>query len=298
MIRELSEAMKGQIVEVVPGMLFAFVNPYELDGRASSHPLSVRGYSTLNCYLLRAESHAVLYSTGYGIHQNAILEQLGEVLGDRTLTLALPRIEFPAMCNARAIAERFDVDVCYLRLPAQPADFLNFRSIYDIEDPGKLRDVGLGQIKTTAPITVQEGEPRELRFMVPHLRLLPGNWGFDDGTGTLFTGDMFSWGWRDSPEGPWLIDDAADDPTDPARVEDFLLNNRYWWLAGADTESFREGVKEVFERYSVKAIAPDHGAVLMGSAIPMHLSLLDEVLEHVAQLPSNGVTVGQRSVLT
>ena len=288
--------MHGLTLTLVPDSLFALVNPYELDGRASSHPLSVRGYSTLNCYLLRGRTRAVLYGTGYSVHEDAILGQLSALVGGRTLALAIPRIEFPAMCNARAIVERFNVDVAYQRLPESPANFLNLRPKYDVDDPGKLRDVPLGQIKTTEPVTIDPGDPRQLRFLVPHLRLLPSNWGFDEGTGTLFTGDMFSWVWRDTPSGTWLVDDAADDPTDRGRVEDFLLNNRYWWLAGAETESFRHAIADIFDSYTVNAIAPDHGAVLTGAAIPRHRALLDEVLALAADLPSTGVSLGQRSV--
>ena len=286
-----------ETLPVVPDRLFALVSAYDLDGRVSSHPVSVRGYATNNCYLLRGRTRALLYGTGYSVHEDALLGQLSELLGDRTLAIAIPRIEFSAMCNARAIVERFDVDIAYLRMPESPANYLNLRPKYDVNDPGALRDVAHGQIMTTEPITLEAGDSRQLRFLVPHLRLLPSNWGFDEGTGTLFTGDMFSWVWHDSPSGPWLIDGGEHDPTDRDRVQDFLLNNRYWWLAGAETETFRIAVAEIFDRFDVKAIAPDHGAVLVGEAIARHRALLDGVLEQAADLPATGVSLGKRSLV-
>jgi len=287
----------GHTLAVVPDRLYALASPYELDGRVSSHPLTVRGYSTNICYLLKGQTRSLLYGTGYSVHEQQLLGQLSELLHDERLDIAIPRIEFSSMCNARAVVERFDVDVAYLRMPESPANYLNLRPKYDVDDPGALRDVRHGQIMTTEPIVLEPDGARALRFIVPHLRLLPSNWGFDEGTGTLFSGDMFAWVWHDTPAGPWLIDGAEQDPTDRNRVQDFLINNRYWWLAGAETETFRAAVAEMFDRYPVRAIAPDHGAVLTGKAIARHRALLDEVLEGAPDLSTTGVSLGQRSLI-
>ena len=109
-------------------------------------------------------------------------------------------------------------------------------------------------------------------------------------------GDVFSWVWHDSPDGPWLLDGESGDPTTPERIEEFLLRNRYWWLAGADTQPFREALADLFERYPVEVIAPDHGCVLARDAVERHFRMLDEVLESAADLPSIGLGAGRWSV--
>jgi hypothetical protein len=280
----------SEVVPIVEGKLYALVNGYALDGRAGSHPISARGYTTMNCYLLLEQTRALLVSTGYSVHQQSLLAQLEEFVGERKLSLALPRIEFMAMCNGLPIANRFDVDVSYQRLPVPPTEFLNFRPGFTTNERDALGKLKLGTIKTTTPAPVDDAGTRRLEFLVPELRLLPSNWAYDDGTGTLFTGDAFSWVWHDTPEGPWLSD--GEDPTTPERIEYFLLENRYWWLAGAQTDRIRAWLKSMFRDYEINAIAPDHGAVLVGDAVTRHAEMLDEVLERLGSVASIGLEAG------
>jgi hypothetical protein len=287
-----SAATAGTTLSLAEGRLVALVNPLELDGRGSSHPFDVRGLSTMNCYLLVEDGRALLLGTGYSVHQESLLAQLDELVGGRRLTLVIPRVEFPSMCNARPIADRFPVDVVYQRLPTHPSQFLNFRPGFQ-PGPGGLRDVTLEPIRPDAPVLLDPAGARRLRFMLPELRLLPSSWAYDDGTRTLFTGDMFSWVWRETPAGPWLLEGDGDDPTTPARVAHFLLRNRYWWLAGGATAALRSAVAEVFDRFEVAVVAPDHGCLLAGGALARHRRLLDDALAAAAELPADGVGAGR-----
>jgi hypothetical protein len=282
----------GQVVTVDEGRLYALVHPYELDGRPSSHPVEVRGHSTMNCYLLLEDDAALLYSTGYSLHEEALLAQLSDLVGDRKLTLVIPRVEFPSMCNARPIADRHDVERIYMRLPTNASDFLNFREGHAIDATDSLRSIPTSTMPDGGHALIG-ASGRRLDFIFPELRLLPCDWAFDVDTHTLFPGDVFAWIWQDRPEGPWLLDDRTDDPTTPERVATFLLRNRYWWLAGADVEPLRESVAQLFERYDIRVIAPDHGAILRGAAVDDHREMLDAALAEAGRQEPVGVEVGR-----
>ena len=113
--------MYSEILTIAEGKLFGLMNSCDLDGRTGSHPLDVRGFSTMNCYLLTEDERALLIGTGYSVHEGALLAQLDELIGGRVLSLLIPRVEFAAMCNARPIADRFEVDVAYQRALIAPS---------------------------------------------------------------------------------------------------------------------------------------------------------------------------------
>jgi hypothetical protein len=280
-------------VPLVEDKLFALIHPYELDGRTSSHPHDVRGFSTMNCYLLVEDERAVLCSTGYSAHEQALLAQLDGLVGDRPLALMILRVEFTAMCNARPIADRFRVEGVYQLNPATPSEFLNFRPGHSRgDDADGLRGVPRLRVVNDEPASVDRAGARRLEFVMPELRILPSHWVYDHGTRTLFTGDLFCWVWHDTPDGPWLIDGDDGDPTTQARVTSQLVHNRYWWLPGARTAPIRRALADLFDRLDVATIAPDHGAVLTGPAVARHYDLLDECLAAAPELPAQGVAVG------
>jgi hypothetical protein len=109
----------NSIATLAEGQLYALQNAYQLDGRVSSYPESVRGFTAANCYLLKENDGALLLDTGFAAHEEAILAQLGELLDDDTPLYLFPlRInEFMSVCNAMAIAERFNVVACYAPIP-------------------------------------------------------------------------------------------------------------------------------------------------------------------------------------
>ena len=117
-------------------------------------------------------------------------------------------------------------------------------------------------------------------FSAP-IRLISTHWIYDETTRTLFSSDMFSHVCQDSPEGPWLVEDD-DGITTYDFVRSFLLNTRYWWIEGAETESLRRGVAEVFERYDIETIAPGYGTILRGRAlVERQFSVLDDILRNL-----------------
>ena len=52
--------MENSITDLGDGKAFALHNILELDGRVSAYPKSTRGFSSMNCYLLREDNAAVL----------------------------------------------------------------------------------------------------------------------------------------------------------------------------------------------------------------------------------------------
>lgn len=279
----------GQVLSISPGRLVALIHPYELDGRVSSHPLDERGFSTMNCYLFLEDDHAVLYSTGYSVHEQALMTQLGTVIGDRTLTLVIPRVEFPSMCNARVLADNYTVDAVYQRLPPHAGEVMNFR-------PGASRDGGRLRQARSGPIPGQlgvgSGSRRPLVLFKPGLRILNEAWAYDPETRTLLTTDQFSWVSKATAAGPWVVtEDTGGTTADD--VEHFLLRNRYWWLAGADTEPLRRDLAEIFDRYDIDAIGPDHGCVILGGAVARHYQMLDDVLAAAATRTPVGIQAGR-----
>jgi hypothetical protein len=285
--------MSCTVLTIADGKLFALVHPYELDGRAASHPLDLRGFSTMNCYLLTEDDGALLVSTGYSVHRDDLLAQLEELVGDRTLALAVFRVEFTSLCNARPIADRFRVEHVHQQLSDVPSDLLNFRPEFDLGADDGLRNARRVAPRPGAVAAVGSDGRRELQFLQPKLRLLPSVWAYDRETRTLFTGDMFAWGWRETSDGPWLVDDEDDDATMPERLQHFLLQNRYWWLAGARTLPLRRWLAEIFERYDVDVIAPDHGCLLRGGAVARHVQLLDDFLAAAPSLEPIGLEVNR-----
>lgn len=271
------------------GKLFALVHPYALDGRESSHPLDVRGFTTSNLYLAVEDDRALLWSTGYSVHQNVLLAQLEELVGDRVLSLMVPRAEFAAMCNARPIADRFRVDMAYLRIPSPPEVFLNFRPQFPQGETDGLRDVPYELVERGHLLPVDLAGRRCLEVVSPELRLLPNSWGWDAETRTLLSSDIFTWVVRESAAGPWLIADGDEDATTFDQVEHHLSQNRYWWVPGGDVEPIRRSMAELFDTYDIDTIAPDNGCLLHGAAIQRHYQLLDDYLARAATQPSLGI---------
>ena len=283
--------MHSEIIEIgEEHKLYALIHAYALDGRESSHPLDVRGTTTMNSYLLVEDDRALLYGTGYSVHQDAMLAQLEKLVGSRTLSLMIPRPEFVGMCNARPIADRFHVDIAYMRIPSPPVVFLNFRPEFPQGETDGLRDVPYKLVDRGDLLPVDLAGHRALELLSPELRALPSSWGYDAATCTLLSSDIFTWIWRDTDAGPWLIGDS--DPTTPEVVEHCLVHNRYWWLPGADIEPIRQSLADLFDHYEIETIAPDHGCLLQGDAIQRHYQLLDDYLARAATLPSVGIAAG------
>lgn len=273
------EAVKaGPIEVIVPGKLYALQNVITLNGRISSYPANARGYTVSNCYLIKEGSDAVLLDSGFAAHEHSLIAQLRSLLEpDATLSIYPLRInEYMSVCNVEAIAASFNVVQCYSGNP-DAALWVDFgaRSDAAVQRPYTLKTTLVARKQT---LHVGRNRSRAIDAFQAPIRLIGTRWIYDGTTRTLFTSDSFAHEWSQSPDGPWTTS-AADNTTTTQHIRSFLLNTRYWWLEGGDTQSLRVKIAEVFDRHDIENIAPGYGRVLRGrELVQRQFAMFDDVL--------------------
>lgn len=274
----LDELSMSNIEPLVAGKLYALQNPLHLDGRVSAYPADARGYAMSNCYLLVEDDAATLIDTGYAVHEPVIRQQIASLIGPKTKLSLFPlRLnEFMSINNVETLAAHLNVEQCYTGNPDAAWWF----------DFGATSDSGqsvLGNLKITV-VSRDEALPiggsgsRVLDVFQAPVRLISTRWIYDRDTKTLFSSDMFTHVWRDTPQGPWIVD-GANDTSSYDHVRSFLLNTRYWWLEGVHTGPLREAVKRIAETYDIERLAPGYGAIMCGrDLVDKQFKIFDDVL--------------------
>lgn len=274
----LDKNSHSNIATLVDGKLYALQNSLDLDGRVSAYPARARGYSMSNCYLLLEDDAATLLDTGYAVHEPVIRQQIASLIepGQRLSLFPLRLNEFMSINNVETLAAHFDVEQCYTGNP-DAAWWFDFGATSD-----QGQDV-LGKLKITV-VSRDEALPiggrggRVLNVFQAPVRLISTRWIYDGATKTLFTSDMFSHIWRETPEGPWFVDESNDNSSFD-HVRSFLLNTRYWWLEGVNTAPLREAVAKVVETYDIETLAPGYGAIFRGrELVQKQFKIFDDVL--------------------
>ncbi len=268
----------GGVASLSDDQLYALQNPFALDGRVSSYPASARGFSVVNSYLLTQPDAAMLIDTGFGKDEPVIRAQI-ELLIAPGLPLSMFPLrlnEFMSINNVESFADHFNVATCYTSNPdaALWFDFgakENGRSILD----------SMKVTAVTRADTIELGKSgRAIDVMQAPIRLIATRWLYDRATKTLFASDMFTHVWRDTEQGPWIVDESDNDPTSLRDVRSFMFNTRYWWLEGAPTNSIRRGIDAVFEKFDIECIAPGYGCILRGrNVVARHYKMLDDFLK-------------------
>jgi len=266
----------GGIASMAEGKLYALQHPFALDGRVSSYPMSARGYSVVNSYLLKQSDTAMLIDTGFGKDEPAIRAEIESLIapGSPLSLFPLRLNEFMSINNVATFAGHFNVDQCYTSNP-DAALWFDFGT----DNSRNILDAMTVNAVTRAD-TIQLGKRgRAIDVMQAPIRLIATRWLYDRATKTLFASDMFTHVWRDRADGPWIVTDA-DDTTTAKDLRSFMLNTRYWWLEGAPTDSIRRGIDAVFDKYDIETIAPGYGCVLRGrKVVARHYRMLDEFLK-------------------
>jgi len=266
----------GGIAALAEGKLYALQHPFALDGRVSSYPMSARGYSVVNSYLLKQSDTAMLIDTGFGKDEPAIRAEIESLIapGSPLSLFPLRLNEFMSINNVATFAGHFNVDQCYTSNP-DAALWFDFGT----DNSRNILDAMTVNAVTRAD-TIQLGKRgRAIDVMQAPIRLIATRWLYDRATKTLFASDMFTHVWRDRENGPWVVADA-DDTTTAKDLRSFMLNTRYWWLEGAPTGSIRRGIDAVFDKYDIETIAPGYGCVLRGrKVVARHYRMLDEFLK-------------------
>ena len=265
----------GGIATMAEGKLYALQHPFALDGRVSSYPMSARGYSVVNLYLLKQSDTAMLIDTGFGKDEPAIRAEIESLIapGSPLSLFPLRLNEFMSINNVATFAGHFNVDQCYTSNP-DAALWFDFGT----DNSRNILDAMTVNAVTRAD-TIQLGKHgRAIDVMQAPIRLIATRWLYDRATKTLFASDMFTHTWRERADGPWIVTDA-DDTTTAKELRSFMLNTRYWWLEGAPTGSIRRGIDAVFDKYDIETIAPGYGCVLRGrKVVARHYRMLDEFL--------------------
>ena len=268
----------GGVASLSDDQLYALQNPFALDGRVSSYPASARGFSVVNSYLLTQPDAAMLIDTGFGKDEPVIRAQIESLIAPGLPLSMFPlRLnEFMSINNVESFADHFNVATCYTSNPdaALWFDFgakENGRSILD----------SMKVTAVTRADTIELGKSgRAIDVMQAPIRLIATRWLYDRATRTLFASDMFTHVWRDTEQGPWIVDESDNDPTSLRDVRSFMLNTRYWWLEGAPTDSIRRGIDAVFEKFDIECIAPGYGCILRGrNVVARHYKMLDDFLK-------------------
>ena len=272
------QGFAGGIAALAQDRLYALQNPFALDGRVSSYPASARGFAVANSYLLTQPDAAMLIDTGFGKDEPVIRAQIEELIAPGLPLSMFPlRLnEFMSINNVESFAAHFNVETCY-------TSNIDAALWFDFGARAEGRDI-LKSMKVTAVTradTIALGKAsRAIDVMQAPIRLIATRWLYDRATRTLFSSDMFTHVWRDAATGPWIVNDADNDPTSLRDVRSFMLNTRYWWLEGAPTDSIRRGIGNVFDTYDIETIAPGYGCILHGrNVVARHYQMLDEFLK-------------------
>ncbi len=283
MLMDVADRLAPGVEELVPGRLFVLRSLCPLDGRMSSYPANARGFTTVNCYLLVEPGAALMLDTGFTAHAKGILAQLASVLRPETRLSVYPlRLnEFMSVCNVEVIADHFDVEQCYSGNP-DAALWVDFGGRSD-KAGAIARPMKTTLVARVQTLQVGAGDARPVDAFQAPIRLIGTRWLYDRATRTLFTSDSFTQEWSDEAEGPWNVARAAD-LRGPDHLRSFLLNTRYWWLEGGETESLRRKLRDVFDRHEITIIAPGYGRVLRGrDVVRRQFEMMDEVLAGLAR---------------
>lgn len=286
------DAAEGRSVPPLPiglheGRLRVLANPIALDGRVTWYPDHVRGFTSVNCYVISEGSITLLIDSGVTVHRDAVIAQLGQCTSGEPLSIVHTRIgEYPAICNTTAIAEEIAVEGLYAGFP-DAIGWVEFRPRAERRQSDHPWAIGHAPESRLIP-REEPGLPigrqgRHLHAIPTPLRLLPSQWFYDDGSHTLFTGDAFTHAWRESAAGPWIADDAGPGTTTQEVLEHLLM--RCWWLTDAKRHiEIQRALESVFKRYTVETIAPGYGCIIHGpTAVERHYNMMQAAIEQLAR---------------
>jgi flavorubredoxin len=273
-----ARGFSGGIAALAEGKLYALQNAFALDGRVSSYPASARGFSVANSYLLKQPDAALLIDTGFGKDEPVIRAQIESLIvpGSPLSLFPLRLNEFMSINNVESFAGHFNVETCY-------TSNIDAALWFDFGAKTEGRDIleSMNVTAVTRSDTIQLGKQgRPIDVMQAPIRLIATRWLYDRATKTLFSSDLFTHVWRDTPTGPWIVTEADNDSTSERDLRSFMLNTRYWWLEGAPTDSIRRGIDAVFGKYDIETIASGYGCILRGrNLVARHYRMLDEFLK-------------------
>lgn len=252
-----------------------------LDDRVSWVPDGATGFQPSNAYLLTEGSSTLLVDSGLAVHSEQILEDLAAVIGEGgELSIFFTRSEMDCVSNLEPIAGRFDIERLFTGGVINPFDAFDDLSRMALRGRRHQIDAQRTEegdsLARAAEIEVAPG--RVLEVESPLLRLLPTFWGWDEGTGTLFTSDTFTHGVMSRQDGSRVIDSTVDDTTTKEQVAGHLYA-KYEWIPRSTSEPLAEWLRDKFDTLDPEIIAPSRGCVLKGrDVVRRHLDFMLDAL--------------------
>ena len=197
-----------------------------------------------NCYLLQQPDAAL--ADRHRLRRRRAGAARADRVADRRATLPLSLLplrlnEFMSIQNIDPFTLYFNVKECFTGNPDAAFWF----------DFGAGSDSGQNTLDRLNITTIGREETIPIGTLGPPGRRLPGADPPDRHALDLRRGDQDAVHLRHvhphlarPPDGPWIIQDGDDDPTDFDHVRSFLLNTRYWWLEGVDTDEAAQGHRQ------------------------------------------------------
>ena len=237
----------------------------------------------------QVRSDALLVDTGFPAQREALFAMLDALLEPESHLALMPLRagEVGSLGNVMPLCSRYAVNELYCMLPFGYVRDMDVRTLAerrgDRADAPEPTSVVLGGATPSVLAIGGTGEPR-IEWFRPMLQLLSQVWAYDPGRGRSIRRRRLAHTSSAWPSGPWVIDEAARDPTTVEDLMGFLRHgNRSWWLPGADGRRIADWLREVFAARVVERIAPAFGCVLEGrTVVERQVGLMCEALERLA----------------
>lgn len=245
--------------EIVPGRLFLLGDSVEIDDRISWRGTEDHGrFDPINVYLLREGSETLLVEAGVALFEEAVNEQLADLIGDACVTrLAVTRNEPDTISNVPGLVRRWNLKQAFTPGVMNPLDYFE-----DASARYQMISFGVEQVPIRPGDRIAIAGDRVLEAVQAPLRMLSTTWYYDQGARALFCSDIMTDG-----TGTGRDDRIIDRPLGFETLAAYMKRNmlvRYDWLARSRLRPIVEGLEKLFESYEIDILAPSRGCVIVG----------------------------------
>lgn len=219
-------------------------------------------------YVLLNDGCPLIFDAGSHIHQDPIMNDLVELLGDKAPGYVfLTHTELPHTGNLRSISKVWPM-----------AKFVVSSAILPhVEMPWW---VNAEQIQYGYPGTNGTYGNRKISFSDAILKDQPGtHWMFDEETGALFTADAFGYLFPQSAD--QKFDDELEDGI-PMEWSRMYHQSAFRFLSMVSGDKVNADFEKVFAARDVKVIAPTHGNAIRGN-VHQHVDRVSYAIQEICQ---------------
>lgn len=259
-------------IQLVPSKLYRLGARIATCGRVSWAPYDMTEALPVNVYLRLTDDAAIVIDTGPLALYPSLAEQIAELTAGRDLRVLVTRNDPEAMGGVGTLLPQLDPSVLYYFGGGSILEW-----VWDERrGPKGSGDLfGIVPIATPGQIALEGGN--SLIVLRPPLAVLNTVWLFDQETRTLFSSDAFTYVPGGAVEAitPAVSDSDA---IDPARTY-ALLQARFDWLERINSSRLKNVLQDLLSTLPIGRIAPSHGVVMEGPAVPAYLTTMLAALE-------------------